>query len=293
MVVDIIAKLKKKDKRFRLTAAAVVIAVVILGAVFGISRFFNRESTDDAFIDGHVVAISPKVSGHIAKVYITDNQAVKEGDALFDIDDRDYAVRLDLARADLKAAQVEVQQAKKDFQRYQKLQTTGDISDQRYDEAAFHLQTAEAKLDAARARLKQAELELSYTKVTAPVEGQVARKNVEEGAFVQAGQALIAIVAPQRWITANFKETQLTHMRPGQKVVIKIDAYPSMVLYGYVDSIQQGTGSRFSLLPVENATGNFIKVVQRVPVKIVFDTQQADLEDLPLGLSVVPAVTVK
>jgi membrane fusion protein (multidrug efflux system) len=291
MIPDIVAKLKK-DKRFR-AAAAIVIAAAILAAGWGISRSFSRESTDDAFIDGHVVAISPKVSGHVAKVHITDNQAVEEGDALFDIDDRDYVVRCDLARADLKAAQVEVEQAQTDFERYQKLRATGDISDQRYDEAAFRLQTAQAKSDAAQARLKQAELDLSYTKVTAPVTGRIAQKNVEPGSFVQVGQALVAIVAPQRWVTANFKETQLTHMRPGQKATIKIDAYPSMVLSGHVDSIQQGTGSRFSLLPAENATGNFIKVVQRVPVKIVFDTRPKDLEDVPLGLSVIPTVTVR
>jgi membrane fusion protein, multidrug efflux system len=272
MVHKFIDKLKKKDKQSQLIALALII--VFVGFVVGwvAHNFFNRESTDDAFIDGHIIAISPKVSGHIAQVYITDNQKVKQGEALFDIDDSDYMVSLDLAQAEAKAAQAAAEQAQNDFKRYEQLQSTGDISEQQYDQAMFNLHSVQAKYEAAQARLKQAELNVSYTKVTAPVAGEIARKNVEQGAYVQAGQALAAIVSPERWVTANFKETQLTHIRAGQKVTIKIDTYPSMVLFGHIDSIQEGTGSRFSLLPAENATGNFIKVVQRVPVKIVFDT---------------------
>jgi membrane fusion protein (multidrug efflux system) len=274
-------------------AGATLVIIAAFAAGWAKNHLFDRESTDDAFIDGHVIAVSPNVSGHIASVYITDNQHVKEGDALFDIDDRDYAVQADLARADLNAAQAEFEQAQQDFTRYQTLKASGDISEQRYDEAVFRLHTAQAKQQAAQARLTQAQLNVSYTKVAAPVTGQVARKNVEEGAYVQTGQALVAIVPPQRWVTANFKETQLTRMRAGQRVTIKVDAYPSLVLSGHVDSIQEGTGSRFSLLPAENATGNFIKVVQRVPVKIVFDSPQNIQEALPLGISVVPTVTVE
>lgn len=293
MINNLITRLKKNDKHFRIIFGAVVIGVaaLILGA--GNGYLFNGESTDDAFIDGHVIAISPKVSGHIARVYVKDNQEVNEGDALFDIDDRDYVVQLNLVQADLNAVKAEFDQAQKDFERYQKLKDTGDISEQRYDEAVFHLRTAEAKRDGAQARLKQAELNVSYTKVIAPAAGQIARKNIEPGAFVQAGQVLAGIVSPERWVTANFKETQLTHMHPGQKAVIRVDAFPSLKLSGHVDSIQEGTGSKFSLLPAENATGNFIKVVQRVPVKIVFDNPPTQHDSLPLGLSVISKVTVK
>ncbi|MGE5279249.1 MAG: efflux RND transporter periplasmic adaptor subunit [Deltaproteobacteria bacterium] len=292
MAADIFQGLKNHP-RSRIFAVAAALVLMFLAGVWAAYHLFGRVSTDDAFVDGDVVPVSPRVSGHIAKVYIADNQAVKEGDPLFDIDDRDYAARRDLALADVDAAKAEAEQAASDLERYEKLRTTGDISEQKYDEAVFHGHAAEAKMAAAEARLEQAELEVSYTRVTAAVTGRVARKSVEQGAFVQAGQVMLALVAPQRWVTANFKETQLTHIRPGQRADIRIDAYPSLVLRGHVDSIQQGTGSRFSLLPAENATGNFIKVVQRVPVKIVFDGAPEALKDVPLGCSVVPTVVEK
>jgi membrane fusion protein (multidrug efflux system) len=212
---------------------------------------------------------------------------------LFDIDERDYAVRLELAQADVKGAVAELSQASQDATRYKDLRSTGDISQQEFDRAVLRLQTAQAKLDGAKARLEQAELDLSYTKVKAPEAGQVARKAVEPGAYVQEGQVLLAMVTPERWVTANMKETQMTHIQPGMPVTIAVDAYPGKVFHGHVDSIQQGTGSRFSLLPAENATGNFIKVVQRVPVKIVFDDQPDPDEPLALGLSVVPTIKLK
>ncbi|MGB7769198.1 MAG: HlyD family secretion protein, partial [Verrucomicrobiia bacterium] len=141
--------------------------------------------------------------------------------------------------------------------------------------------------------LHQAELNLSYTKVTAPEDGRVTRRAVEEGAYVQPGQALMAIVPHQYWVIANFKEIQLTHMRPGQPVEIKVDAYPQFKIKGHVDSIQSGAGARFSLFPPENATGNYIKVVQRVPVKIVFDDDPQTQLALGPGMSVDPKVRVK
>ncbi|MGW8258088.1 MAG: efflux RND transporter periplasmic adaptor subunit [Thermoguttaceae bacterium] len=156
-------------------------------------------------------------------------------------------------------------------------------------------QTEMAGADAAHAKaeLKQAELNLSYTKIYAPISGYVTRKNVEIGAFVHIGQPLLALVEPNVWVTANFKETQITHIRPGQPATIKIDTYPGVVFSAHVDSIQWGTGARFSLLPPENATGNYVKVVQRVPVKIVFDKPQK-LKQFILGpgMSVVPSVYI-
>jgi membrane fusion protein (multidrug efflux system) len=280
------------NNRLPLIIGAVAVLLVILG-VWVARSFFNQESTDDAFIDGHVILISPKVSGQIAKVYVADNQEVRAGEPLFDIDERDYAVRLELAQADVKGAVAELSQASQDATRYKDLRSTGDISQQEFDRAVLRLQTAQAKLDGAKARLEQAELDLSYTKVKAPEAGQVARKAVEPGAYVQEGQVLLAMVTPERWVTANMKETQMTHIQPGMPVTIAVDAYPGKVFHGHVDSIQQGTGSRFSLLPAENATGNFIKVVQRVPVKIVFDDQPDPDEPLALGLSVVPTIKLK
>jgi len=151
----------------------------------------------------------------------------------------------------------------------------------------------EAELQLADGYAKQAELDLSYTKVTAPVAGRVTRRAVESGNYVQTGQILMAIVPAEAWVVANFKETQLAHMRPGQPVAIHVDAYPQYAFKGHVDSIQAGSGGRFSLLPPENATGNYVKIVQRVPVKIVFDGPPPADCLLSPGLSVVPVVTVK
>ncbi len=145
----------------------------------------------------------------------------------------------------------------------------------------------------AHARLDQAALELSWTKVTAPQDGWVTKRNVEMGNYVQAGQAVMALVTPDVWITANFKESQLDRMRVGQKVDISVDAYPDLKLTGHVDSIQRGSGSRFTAFPAENATGNFVKVVQRVPVKIVIDSGLEPGLALPLGVSVEPTVRLK
>ena len=138
-----------------------------------------------------------------------------------------------------------------------------------------HLQIEATKAEAAEAEatLNQAELQASYAKIVAAEDGRVTNKAVEPGDYVQVGQALFALVAPQVWVTANFKETQLRDMRPGQSVSVGVDAYPGRALHGHVDSIQAGSGARFSLVPPENATGNYVKVVQRVPVKIVFDEQ--------------------
>ena len=149
------------------------------------------------------------------------------------------------------------------------------------------------QVEQARARLAQADLNLEWTVVRAPQDGWVTKRNVELGNIVAPGQQILSLVGPERWVTANFKESQLDRMRPGQKVKIEIDAYPSAKLEGHVDSIQQGSGSKFTAFPPENATGNFVKVVQRVPVKIAIDSGLDPERPLPLGLSVVPTVELK
>lgn len=148
-----------------------------------------------------------------------------------------------------------------------------------------------AVVQGAEANLKQAELNLSYTEIHAATDGRVTKRAVEVGSYVQVGQSVLSLVSPEVWVTANFKESQLAGVSPGAAVRVRIDAYPSLKLKGRVDSIQYGTGSRFTAFPPENATGNFVKIVQRVPVKIVFDTgERALAEGLPLGLSVIPTV---
>jgi membrane fusion protein (multidrug efflux system) len=150
-----------------------------------------------------------------------------------------------------------------------------------------------AQVALAQARLDQATLNLSWTSVTAPQDGWVTKRNVEKGNYVQAGQAIVALVTPEVWVTANFKESQLDRMRVGQHVDIAVDAYPDKKLTGHIDSIQRGSGARFTAFPAENATGNFVKVVQRVPVKIVIDSGLPADVTLPLGMSVVPTVRLK
>jgi membrane fusion protein (multidrug efflux system) len=154
-------------------------------------------------------------------------------------------------------------------------------------------QTAGANLESLKAAVDQAELELSYTKIYAPEAGRVTRKSVEMGALVQVGQPLLAVVPGEVWVTANFKESQIGKITPGQYTELTVDAYPDKTFKGHVDSIQAGTGARFSLIPAENATGNYVKVVQRVPVKIVFDEPPDPQHLLAPGMSVVPEVKVK
>jgi membrane fusion protein, multidrug efflux system len=159
--------------------------------------------------------------------------------------------------------------------------------------ARAQVSAAKAEVAAAQAELHQAELQNSYTEVAAPEAGRVTNKSIEPGNYVQVGQPLFAIVPQHVWVTANFKETQLAAMRPGQPVEVEVDAYPERSLRGHVDSIQAGSGARFSLLPPENATGNFVKVVQRVPVKIALDEQPEVAQVLGPGMSAVPDVKVK
>jgi membrane fusion protein (multidrug efflux system) len=433
----------KIDFRKHRKVLSVAAVVLIIGLIFGVRYWLyarSHESTDDAFIDGHIIQVSPKASGYVKKIYVSDNQQVKAGDLLAELDTRDYEVKLQQAQAALDAglakeneaktnvsltratssatiqqaraavrksrtevassqagaagsqsranqaaaavttaqanlaqmqaqvvaAQAEATRAAADVSRYQALYAKDEVSKQQLDQAVATANTARAELEAARqrvaaaearvnearsaqsaatqtaqqaqtqiggaqagvnealgrlaeantapqsvavseaqaatagatteqlrAQVAQAELELSYTKIYAPESGRVTRKSVEEGALVQVGQPLMAIVPGDVWVTANFKESQIGRMAPGQPVEVTVDAYPDKTFKAHVDSIQAGTGARFSLIPPENATGNYIKVVQRVPVKIVFDESPDPKHMLAPGMSVVPEVKVK
>ncbi len=266
-------------------------AVAILGVAGYLYSTRGSVTTDDAYIEGHVVPVSPKVKGHIARVLVDDNQSVEKGQELAEIETADYATAKDRASAKVKGAAARLKQARADLARYQALAAHDEATRQTLDNAEAAAESAEAELAEDQADLKQAELDLSYTKIEAPQTGRVTRKAVEEGAFVNPGQALLAIVPAKVWVVANFKETELRGVEPGARAEIKVDA-GSGPLTGHVDSIQSGTGARFSLLPAENATGNYVKVVQRVPVKIALDdADQASL--LSPGLSVEATVEVK
>ncbi|MCM0082291.1 HlyD family secretion protein [Geomonas sp. Red32] len=301
----------------------------------------RRIETDDAFIESHIHAVSARVPGTVTKVLVKDNQFVHKGDLLLTLDDRDYAVKVSSAQADLdiarndttgEAAQVEAAKADLERARAQFAQSELDLKraqvlvgrevmpreqlERRTTDrsvAAAQVKGAEERLRAAQAALglvgggkagareakrqstlDEERLNLSYTKIYAPADGYVTRKSVEPGNRVQSGQSLLAVVPLEdSWITANYKESQLTHVRPGQKVSFKVDTYPGREFTGTVESIMAGTGAAFSLLPPENATGNYVKVVQRVPVRIAIDRASDPNAQLRVGMSVTPVIQVE
>ncbi len=203
--------------------------------------------------------------------------------------------RVTQAQAGLSAAQAAVAQSQAQVQQAQAAVTAAEPADTEVARSKAQVSVSDADIQEAQAALTRAELNLSYTKIVAPCAGWVTRKSAEKGAYATGGERLLAIVRPDVWVVANFKETQLTYMRPGQPVTVEVDAFPGHTFRGHVQSIQAGTGARFSLLPPENATGNYIKVVQRVPVKIVFDADEhingGQLLLAP-GMSVVPVVNI-
>ena len=355
------AKLAKLNSPWFIWPATGVLAVLLFLGLDYLVTVFTHESTDDAFIEGHIASVAPRISGQVSAVHVLDNQFVHSNDLLAEIDPANYATTLtqkqssadaaeanykavlaaldlmtvkvataeaitDQSKADADAAQATDARAQADFQRSQELRKQNTISAQEFDAAQAAVRQADANLAAARqktvadaskinearaqldatkaavgmalaqfrqteANMQSAQLDLSYTKIYAPCTGRVTRKAVEPGNYVQTGQTLLSLVPTDVWVVANFKEIQLKHMRPGQPARIGIDALGKS-LRGHVDSVQAGTGARFSLLPPENATGNYVKVVQRVPVKIVFDEPLPADHTIGPGLSVLPSVRV-
>ncbi|HEV3271824.1 MAG TPA: HlyD family secretion protein [Candidatus Methylacidiphilales bacterium] len=240
------------NRTFQIAAAAV--ALLVIG--YFIYEATIHESTDDAYTTGHVHDIAARVTGTVLKVNVDDNERVKQGEVLVVLDPTDFEVQVAQAEANYG-------KAKADDERAQKLQGNGAISQQDYDQ--FN-----AALQVAKAQLKDAQDQLAYTTIVAPADGRIGHKSVETGERVTAGSALMAVVEDV-WVVANFKETQLGKMRVGQSATITVDAIPGKTFRGFVDSWSPGSGSVFALLPPDNATGNFTKIVQRVPVKIRFD----------------------
>ena len=234
----------RPTRRVVLAGAGLALVLVTAGIAYWLHAR-GAVSTDEAFIEARVIHISPKVGGQVVEVNVTDNQRVRPGDVLVRIDPRDYEATAQQARAQVRAAEVEAQRARADARRVNELFARGLVARQELEHAIAAERTAEANLEAARQRLNEATLKLSYTTITAPEAGRVTRKAIEEGMFVQPGQQLMAIVTDDLWVVANFKETQLAKIRPGEPVDIKVDAYPRRRFRGHVDSIQAGTGARF------------------------------------------------
>lgn len=315
----------KPFKRFIFLGLA---ALAVVGGGFVLHDALRFQSTDDAYVETTTVQVAPKVSGQIVEVHITDNQRVKEGQLVAKIDPADYEIKLAQAeakyertllnqknaKANFNAAQSNIAVAKKDLERYTNLYKEGAVSKQtldaaqaKYDSSQASLtqteqallsstnnKVADADLKEIKALRDQAKLNLSYTNIYAPQSGTVANRRVEKGMYVQTGSPLFVIVPDEIWVVANFKENQLRGMKIGQPVDIKVDTYPNHVFKGKVDSIQRSSGAKSSLFPPENAVGSFVKIVQRIPVKIVFD-EKIDPNEYTIvpGMSVVPKVRVK
>jgi membrane fusion protein (multidrug efflux system) len=318
-----------------LLIGAAVLAV-LLTATYWFLAMRGRESTDDAFVEGHLVFLSPRVSGHVVEVLVDENQKVTAGQPLVKLDPADFEAKVAHARADLDAAhnrmtqagaaaeaaaaqgraaaarlrhaEQELARARELVQKRAAAPMSLDTALAERDAAAAELRAAEQREQAERAALvneapvrqseaalREAELALAYTVVSAPFDGIVGKKGVEAGANVAAGQPLFALAATSgNWVTANFKETQIGRIQPGDRAEIRVDAYPDRSWRGHVESISPATGAKYALLPPDNATGNFTKVVQRVPVKIAIDGDEAGNADdlLSVGLSVNVVVRV-
>ena len=346
-IVQPVSKSARSGGLRRLLLAGAAVAVLAGASWYGfdywtVGRFLV--STDDAYIKADNTTVAPKVSGYLHEVLVGDNERVKAGQMLARIDDRDFKVALDQAKADVaaaeasvvsKRAQLDVQQAiidaakatldvdtasatfaTQENKRYTDLAATGYGSVQNAQAAQSRHAGAQAAIERDKANLAsalkqvellkaeiaqsvaatsranalqhQAELNLSYTTIVAPIDGVVGNRSLRAGQYVQAGTQLMSLVpASGAYVIANFKETQLTNVQAGQPVDIDVDMFPGRPVHGHVDSLAPASGQEFALLPPDNATGNFTKVVQRIPVKIALDGSSVDLKP---GMSVIPTI---
>ncbi|MEW6109392.1 MAG: HlyD family secretion protein [Nitrospirota bacterium] len=355
------------NHRRKKIAIIVFSLIAVIGAVilyFYLGYKATHITTDDAFIDGSIYTVASKVPGTVKSIQVRDNQPVREGDILAEIDDVDYDVRVkegeaglsaersklaeiltkievakkqlseskfsvESARANLELQEANLKQAEIDVKRSESLFGKGAVSKERYEKTKTGYNVALAQVKAAKEQLRQAEASLetrnaiirqaestlksqasvvrqreallkaaelnkAYTKIYAPSDGYITKKSVETGNRIEAGQPLMAVVSlNDLYVTANYKETQLEKVKPGQKAEIKVDTYPGKVFMGKVESIMAGTGAVFSLFPPENATGNYVKVVQRIPVKIILDKDTDRDHVLRIGMSVIPTIIIK
>jgi membrane fusion protein, multidrug efflux system len=330
---------------------SVLAVVIIIGGFFGWRYYkylISHIETDDAQVEGNIVPVLSRVGSFIEKVHVIDNQVVKQGDLLVELDSMDLALKLDqaisaynsavsniavarsmtedakvaeqLAATSIESPKTNLWRAKKEFERYndlyeQKLATPQkldevkadletkqaelDLANQKYESAKVQYKTsqnqlkvAEANADMRAKEINVAKLQVSYTKIFAPVSGVVSKKAIQEGQLIQAGQPMMSLVQSNEvWVTANYKETQLEGMNVGNDVLVKVDAFPGIDFKGKVESLGGATGAKFSLIPPDNASGNFVKVVQRVSVRIALDSTPEVATLLKPGLSVQAIVT--
>jgi membrane fusion protein (multidrug efflux system) len=282
-----------RSKRKKLMIFIIAGVLAAAAVIWYLISSYNVVSTDDAYIEGRIHTIAPKIPGTVKVVNVDDNQKLKNGDLLIEIDPADYELRVSEAQAALDMRRVSFDQAVRDKERTETLYEKKVLSKDNYKHILTAYNVAKAQVHAAETQLKIASLNLEYTKIYAPSDGYVTKKSVEIGNQVQPGQALMAVVSDDMWIVANYKETQLKRVQPGQEVKIKVDTYPGKIFEGHVDSIQRGTGAQFRMFPPENAAGNFVKVVQRIPVKIVFDGRPNEKYNFSIGMSTITEIKVR
>lgn len=266
---------------------SIVAGVTLIGVLYFAYEHFMFVTTDNAQIEAPTVILASKVSGYIQKVTVREGDKVKKGDVLVQIDNRDYQSLADSAKSELLSLEARKNDAEKNFRRLKELYSQQAVSSQQFDAASANYNEIRAKYDSTQAKLVQAELNLENTQLKAPSDGIIARKSAEVGQLASPGSPLIGFVGSEsRWVTANFKETDIANVKVGRKVDIKIDALSGQSFLGEVESVSSATGATFTLLPPDNATGNFTKVVQRVPVKIKFlNMSQDDFVQIQAGLS--------
>jgi membrane fusion protein (multidrug efflux system) len=343
-------KLRRTSRKV-LAGIALLLAAIALASGYLWWRTSSFRETDNAYVNGHVHPVSSRVAGVVTRVLIVDNQQVKAGELLAELDTAEHRLKIDQIRAQIAAIQqqivqaesqieqaraeegvaraltakaaVEQQYARQEAVRYRELYASKVVAKSQVDTteavlagavatttAGQHSATAaRTRIDVAiagrktlatqqtvlEAQLRDAELQLTFNRIVAPVAGRIGKRVLEVGARVQPGQQLLAVVQDEVWVTANFKETQLPGLRVGQRVTLRADALPGLLIHGRIDSIAPASGAQFALLPPDNATGNFTRVVQRVPVKIVLDKEEvAALAGILLpGMSTVAEVDLR
>lgn len=269
------------------TLLSIVITIVLLGSGYFIYEHLTYVETDNAQIDASTVLLSSKVTGFVKAINVKEGDQVVSGTTLLEIDERDYQNTLAQIKAELGSLEAKKRDAEKNYSRISELYKKEAVSSQQHDQSFAIYNELKSKYESLQAQVKQAELNLENTKIKAPMDGFIAKKSAQIGQLATVGSPLFGFVdAKDRSVVANFKETDVADIKIGAKVSIKVDAIPSREFHGVVESLSSATGSTFTLLPPDNATGNFTKVVQRIPVRVKFlDLSAEDLVMLRAGLS--------
>jgi membrane fusion protein (multidrug efflux system) len=273
--------------------ALLAIAAVVLVAIsyFGY-QYFTYVKSDNAQVEAHSVMLAAKVGGYVTTVNVVEGQRVKKGDLLVEIDKRDYENTLLQVKGELTSVEARKRDAEKNLGRISQLYKSGAVSQQQFDQSSAAFAEVNAKYEAVAAQVDQAQLNLENTSIRAPSDGFIAKRSVEVGQLASPGVPLIGFVdASERWVTANLKETEVEGVHVGSSVEVQVDAISDKDFHGKVVAVSSATGATFALLPPDNATGNFTKVVQRIPIKIELENlSERDVESLRAGLSAVVKV---